>query len=146
MEEKLKGIIKKLETSRVNKKLSYEEIAKKINSTRSTVCKALNGKSIPSAPLLLSLIEALYYDFKIVKKSSIENFIENVNEISKEQVKVVEEINPDEKEKTLTITKKLKPEPKKDVLKCKNCTYQTLPSGIEILLKKCNDCKTKKKK
>ena len=33
MEEKLKGIIKKLEDERIKQKLSYEEIAKKINST-----------------------------------------------------------------------------------------------------------------
>lgn len=142
----MEKIIKKLELERIKQKLSYEEIAKKINSTRSTVYKALNGKSIPSAPLLLSLIEALDYDFKIIKKSSIENFIDNVNEISEEQKKEVETIIPGLKQKNNSKEKKVKPELKKEISKCGNCTYQTLPSGIEILLKKCNDCKTKKKK
>lgn len=154
----MEQIIKKLEAARIKQKLSYEEIAKKINSTRSTVYKALLGKSIPSAPLLLSLIDALDYDFKIVKKPSIENFIKNVNEISKEKFFEAKEFIPDEKikgkwndkinskDKSIEKEKKAKPELKKDILKCENCTYQTLPSGIEILLKKCNNCKTKKKK
>ena len=146
MEEKLKQIIKKLEDERIKQKLSYEEITKKINSTRSTVYKALNGKSIPSAPLLLSLIEALDYDFKIVKKSSIENFIENVNEISKEQKKEVKTIISVSKQKNNSKEKKEKTELKKDISKCENCTYKKLPSGIEILMKKCNDCKNKNKK
>ena len=61
----------------------------------------------------------------------------------KKEVKTIISVS---KQKNNSKEKKEKTEPKKDISKCGNCTYQTLPSGIEILLKKCNDCKTKKKK
>lgn len=155
--ENLKQIIEKLEQTRKDKDLSYEQVAKMINSSRSTIWKILTHLAIPSADTFLRLIDALEYDFKVRKKSTIENFLENVNQISKEQVKEVEPIITDAKikgkwnektkpkEKTTPKTKKVASEPKKEVLECQNCTYETLKSGIKILLKKCNDCKTKKK-
>jgi len=171
IEMKLKDIIKILEQTRKDKNLSYEEVAKLINSSRSNVWKCLTGLSIPNSETLLLLIDCLGFDFKIRKKSTIENFIENVNRISEENLKPVDSIIPEEKIKGKWIeesgkvdkekineikkrntkakstinTKKVLSEPKKEILECKNCTYETLKSGIKILLKKCNDCKTKKK-
>ena len=155
--ETLKQSIEKIEANRIEKNLSYDEVAKMIESSKSSIWKVLTGLSIPNGDTLLKLIDCLGYDFKVRKKSTIENFIENVNEILKEQVKEVEPIIPDAKikgewnditkpkQKTLPKTKKVKPEPKKEVTECPNCKYSETASGLRIKILKCDNCKTKKK-
>lgn len=153
--ETLKQIIEKLEATRIEKNLSYDEVAKMIESSKSSIWKVLTGLSIPNGDTLLKLIDCLGYDFKVRKKSTIENFVENVNRISKEQVKEIETIIPDAKIKGLkkvnsknieiqNNSEKKKITKKIDVSECPNCKYSETASGLRIKILKCDNCKTKK--
>lgn len=93
--ESLKQIIEKLEQTRIEKDLSYEDVAKLCDSTRSNIWKVLTNKTIPKADTLFKLIDCLGFDFKTRKKSTIENFVENVNRISEENLKSVETFIPE---------------------------------------------------
>ena len=154
--ETLKQIIEKLEATRIEKNLSYDEVAKMIESSKSSIWKVLTGLSIPNGDTLLKLIDALEYDFKINKKEikqklskeELKDFIDKnatKNNFSKQSIDTLKKVIKLPKEKTLPKTKKVKPEPKKEVTECPNCKYSETASGLRIKILKCNDCKTKKK-
>lgn len=158
--ESLKQIIEKLEQTRKEKDLSYEQVAKMINSSRSTIWKILTHLAVPNADTFLRLMDALGYNyhltsknmFKEISRGDVPSFTENTiettnlkqgNSIGEFKRVYKEKTKP--KEKTLPKTKKVKPEPKKEVSECPNCKYSQTQSGLRIKILKCNDCKTKKK-
>jgi len=71
--EKLKQIIDLLEKTRIDKELSYEQVAKKINSSRSNVWKCLTGLNIPNSETLLLLIDCLGFDFVIQNRLTLKD-------------------------------------------------------------------------
>jgi len=71
--EKLKQIIDLLEKTRIDQELSYEQVAKKINSSRSNVWKCLTGLSIPNSETLLLLIDCLGFNFVIQNRLTLKD-------------------------------------------------------------------------
>lgn len=166
--ETLKQIIEKLEATRIEKNLSYDEVAKMIESSKSSIWKVLTGLSIPNADTLLKLIDCLGYDFKVRKKSTIENFLENVERISNDNFKGVKPFIPENLVKGNWIEEsgkldkklidKISKRKQKDNIQldsnkknieitkeCPNCKYSETASGLRIKILKCDNCKTKKK-
>lgn len=158
--ENLKQIIEKLEQTRKEKDLSYEQVAKMINSSRSTIWKILTNLAIPNADTFLRLIDALGYNyhltskdiFKEISRGDVPSFMENTiettnlkqgNSISEFKRVYKEKTKP--KEKTTPKTKKVSSEPKKEVSECPNCKYSETASGLRIKILKCDNCKTIKK-
>jgi transcriptional regulator with XRE-family HTH domain len=150
--EKLKDIISRLESSRIEQKLSYEQVAEMINSSRSNVWKVLTSLTVPNGETLIKLCNALGFEFIIKPIISLNDiargdmpdlvhkeFIENkLNKVK---------IQKDKVEKVKKESKKI-PELKKKVIQpkeCDICTYSELKSGIKIVVKKCDDCKRLKK-
>lgn len=134
--EKLKDIISRLESSRIEQKLSYEQVAEMINSSRSNVWKVLTSLTIPNAETLIKLCDALGFDFIMINKISSDTFKRTTSNGIPEFVEKVKK----ESKKTPELKKKVV-QPKE----CDICTYSELKSGIKIVVKKCDDCKRLKK-
>lgn len=134
--ENLKQIIEKLEQTRKDKELSYEQVAKMIDSSRSTVWKTLTEVSEPSAAILLKLIDCFGFTFSIAIKLPNSSLPIEVAEkasnvkLKKPKAKInKKEISSIEKQKD-----------------CPNCKYSETESGLKIKILKCKDCKQKKQK
>jgi len=169
---KLKEIIDLLEKTRIENDLSYEQVAKKINSSRSNVWKCLTGLNIPNSETLLLLIDCLGFDFIVGKKHIYPSEIPKDNplvegtwieESGKVDKKKFAEVikrkgksiprntlgtgNYDETLKILkSEEKKVDTEKTKETSKdCPNCKYSETASGLKIKVVKCDDCKKVKK-
>lgn len=134
--EKLKDIISRLESSRIEQKLSYEQVAEMINSSRSNVWKVLTSLTVPNGETLIKLCDALGFDLLMINKINSDTFKRATSNGIPEFVEKVKK-----ESKKLTELKKNVIESKE----CDKCTYSELKSGIKIVVKKCDECKRLKK-
>jgi len=163
--KKLKETINQLELVRVEKKLSYDDVAKMINASKSTIWKIFTGLNSPNSETLLLLIDALGFDFNLIKKNILLKDIPKENTLLKG--KWMEESGQIDKKKLDAILKRraksmprstlgngnynetLKMVQEKEKLEvlnnCPDCKYAETASGIVIKTLKCNKCKTLKK-
>lgn len=74
MEDILLGVGRKLKAIRKEKKLTLSEVAKRANVSAALVSKIENGRTIPSLPVLLLLVQSLEADISNFFRDVMHNF------------------------------------------------------------------------